>query len=647
VNTVETVTLQLRNEITGPASAAKASLSQMQQEVARSADGLRELQGRMKVMQSGNVVDVGQWRALSSAIVDQRGKLAAAQESYIALGATAGDALRVARVGTDGLAAAEAKAAAQADKLAAAEAKVAAKAAAQAEKTARAGNAAASATTAAGNAAKSAIPSFDQLRTGATSLTGVIGQGAPKLALFGNALVKFGPYGAIVVTALAVVTIGVLAFVSAVSHGIEAASAMRDEFLTLQGAMEGSASAALDVEAAVSSVVGTTALARSQVVDYGTQLAQAGLRGDELTRALEAMAIAGSAGGDKVASAFLETVKGAKAAGQSVDALSADMKSKLGDVAAKQALALGVQLSKAKENITGLFSGADIEPFLRGLHAILSIFDQNSEAGRSLKAVITDMVNTAIGYMLRLALVMVKTYTAIKQNAVAWTIVKAAFYAVVVVLGALVAAVGLVVGAFALGLAIVMVPIVAVIAAVMAIVSAVKYVATAASEAWDSFTGAITNAVAALSDISLVDIGKNMIAGLARGIVSGAGEVLSAMVGTVSGAVTGAKDFLGIHSPSTLMDKEVGYQLPAGEAQGITRGAPLVADAMANVNAGAVDAASSSAPALGAGSAGATSQAGPTFLFDNCTFGSGLTIESLREMLRVAFDMERSAAGST
>lgn len=67
-----------------------------------------------------------------------------------------------------------------------------------------------------------------------------------------------------------------------------------------------------------------------------------------------------------------------------------------------------------------------------------------------------------------------------------------------------------------------------------------------------------------------VDWGKNILKGLVDGITNTVGEVVDAVKGA-AGKISGAfKDFFDIHSPSRLMRDEIGKQISAGIAVGIT-----------------------------------------------------------------------------
>lgn len=77
----------------------------------------------------------------------------------------------------------------------------------------------------------------------------------------------------------------------------------------------------------------------------------------------------------------------------------------------------------------------------------------------------------------------------------------------------------------------------------------------------------------AAKDFDWIQLGKDIIGGLVKGVKAAPGAVKDALVGAVSGAYQGAKDFLGIRSPSRLL-AEVGRFTTAGLAMGIAQASP-------------------------------------------------------------------------
>lgn len=84
-----------------------------------------------------------------------------------------------------------------------------------------------------------------------------------------------------------------------------------------------------------------------------------------------------------------------------------------------------------------------------------------------------------------------------------------------------------------------------------------------------------TKSIFANFGVNLVQIGRDMIAGLVRGIQNAGPMVLRALLGVATNAVSGVKDFLGIKSPSRLF-MQIGGFVSEGLAIGITNGKPQV-----------------------------------------------------------------------
>lgn len=70
---------------------------------------------------------------------------------------------------------------------------------------------------------------------------------------------------------------------------------------------------------------------------------------------------------------------------------------------------------------------------------------------------------------------------------------------------------------------------------------------------------------------SFYTAGYNAAAGVAQGISAGQSQVISASIRMINAGIAAAKATAEIHSPSKKFEKEVGYQLPAGTASGITK----------------------------------------------------------------------------
>lgn len=99
-----------------------------------------------------------------------------------------------------------------------------------------------------------------------------------------------------------------------------------------------------------------------------------------------------------------------------------------------------------------------------------------------------------------------------------------------------------------------------------------------------SIPGILASIARAFFSYDWWSIGKNIIGGIARGITGAVGNLVGAAIGAAKSLVNGVKGFFGIHSPSTLMENEIGKFIPAGMALGIRDNTNLVQKAMDELN---------------------------------------------------------------
>lgn len=102
----------------------------------------------------------------------------------------------------------------------------------------------------------------------------------------------------------------------------------------------------------------------------------------------------------------------------------------------------------------------------------------------------------------------------------------------------------------------------------------------------------------------LVEIGRNIIEGIVKGLKDAADTVSKALLEILKGAVDAVKAFFGIASPSKLM-AEMGYNIAAGMAQGILGGSGLVDSAMGALTGAVVPGAMGASGAAESGRRGA------------------------------------------
>ncbi len=464
-------------------------------------------------------------------------------------------------------------------------------------------------------------------------------KGVRVVALLG----KMGPVIGAVVAGVIVLSGAIFVLGGIVATAISSAGKYRDELLDLSAAgvtfwngQRANASAGAALQESINRVSSGSALARDKIVEYATSLRNARFKGKELQSTLETMAIVGAGGNDAMAQKFLESAKAAKFFGTGIDKLSERMRLQFGANAARKMLSLDVQLNKLHENISYIFSGADIEPFLGALQAVLSIFNRNEAGATSLRNTVTKFTEAAIGGILDLTIVLLKSYIWLLKHEKTWGAVKLAVKGVVLGIAALgaVAAIALGVIGVAIGLALALIG--GLLAAIYSIPAALRSI-TAAGNRWGA------EFQAWWKSLDLSEIGLQMINGLVNGIKGAGGAVLTALKSVVSGAVEGAAKFLGIHSPSKLMEDRIGANMGAGIPQGIEKSAKDVTSATVRVVKGGVDAGADAAS--GARDSGSTSGGtGRVFNFANCFNGGGHTEDSIRKILSNILDEERMEA---
>lgn len=107
-------------------------------------------------------------------------------------------------------------------------------------------------------------------------------------------------------------------------------------------------------------------------------------------------------------------------------------------------------------------------------------------------------------------------------------------------------------------------------------------------------------------------VGRNIIEGIANGIRSSISWVADAARSAANAALEAAKGFLGIHSPSTVMETEVGWQMGAGQVRGYEQSLKRLMPAMAPSVVMPVNAEGMSAELAGAGVYGGGGAGGGT-----------------------------------
>ena len=449
-------------------------------------------------------------------------------------------------------------------------------------------------------------------------------------------IAAIGVYGGIAAVAILATVAAVAAFVSVISKGIAAAGEMRAELLKLQvssvsssmgmhwlfNATRESADGAARLQKSINAVNATSSLGRAKLAEYAAEINSVRFRGKDADTVLRAMSIAGSAGSDSMAKEVLAMARAYRFAGGSIDDLAKRVEQKLGRAAMSQAIAFNAQIKRLQENITWIFGGADIDPLLRAMNTVLSLFNAGSSSATTMRDTVTKLVEWAIGGMLRVGIAILRAYIALRENENAWRMV---------VLAVKTAALGF--AAMAAIIAITVVRIVALAAAIVAFQMALVGAAVSL----------LKNLGMALIWVGekVAHIGSAIIDGIANGITRSGAKVWQALKSVLGGAVANTEAQLKIKSPSRVF-AGIGHQVDAGLAVGIAANENAVMGATQAMTANMVEssagivandtsktsidmiATATPAPSINQSPSVSTNSSSETkqFIFQNCNFGS-------------------------
>lgn len=446
-----------------------------------------------------------------------------------------------------------------------------------------------------------------------------------------------------IAAAVVVLTVAVIAAAAAFAHwAITSANAARAHGLLMQAAT-GSVAGAAALEAQVSQLGNVTGLSAAKLREMGLELARSGLSGAALASTFDAAAIAASAMGeaagskikgigeeavkskrfmanamtlqgtgvglDDVAAALagklhvsLATAKNALQSGTvqvqaGLDALDDAVRSKLGGIAKAQSIDLDVQLARLSANIGSLFKGLNIDPFLEGLHDVLSVFDQSTVSGKGLAAAMKGIAGPLLDGLttlmplgklffqgmiiaaLEVAIVVLKlrnyfrdTFKGVGASVdtatIAITAGKVALYSIAIVFGLIGAAVALLVGTIGVLVTAFVGPVVAIGYGIYKLYGIIK--------------GALGAAIDYLSGLDFGSIATNLVMGLVNGIENGVSWVVDAVKGLGAAAMNALTSKLVMHSPSQVF-AQYGAFTAQGFAQGVEDETPAVRRSVASM----------------------------------------------------------------
>lgn len=498
-------------------------------------------------------------------------------------------------------------------------------------------------------------------------------------------LASLGKVGVAIAIAAALLALSVAAIAATVAlakYALVASDAARSSQL-LSAAATGSGSAGWELETVVDQLTNKIPQARQKTAEWARELALANIQGRDMQRTLTTMGTIASAVGDSgaakikgiaeasrnarvlmigardqfgefaglagtgikaadiyaaVAKSMRSSIPEAKRmvdAGivpmrKGLEALELAAQTKFGPIVARQMMSLETQSAKLRENITRLFSGANIEKFLEGLKTVTDLFDTNSVMGYALREVFTsvftkiaDLASKAFPYVragvLGAALAVIMFATAAKRL----------YKQFQETFGGVSAKINGIQLAFQVGVSIVAAFVGSILALTAAFVLLGIVAVTATAPIWIPFALAalmiygMVKAVSAVIDafssmgktLAAIDLGKaaeNIMNSLINGIKSKIADVKSAIT-DVGAAITGAFDTkMEIKSPSRVMTRRANYVMdplvtvPAERASEVEQAITLAAPTGKNI-----------AQMQGGGS-------GQTFApqFTNCNFGT-------------------------
>jgi hypothetical protein len=447
----------------------------------------------------------------------------------------------------------------------------------EAKKAAKAADDAAAEAAGSGNAKKTA-KAFGDIGGPLGSLAQKFFNAKDTIEDFGETLGEGGPYALAAAAAVAVVAsiaaISAAAIAGIISIGAWAvglSDAARSNRLLAQGIAQ-SVDGGNKLDKAITSLGNSVPLTRDELTQMASDLAKTGLQGKALSDALE-------------------------------NAATEAAKAKFGPDWQKQMLSIDNQTARLKTGFFGLFSGLKIEGLLEQLNSLVKLFNENDAAGRAIKVVFESLfqplvdglaswIPKARAAFLQFEILALKALIAIKPFGstilkVAEVIGVVAAVIVGVFLIAIVAIIAnLAILAFAFG-----VIVTAILAVGYGIVKLGQFflnlsvtIGGAVIDAYNFVVDTFNQVMAFLSGISLSQIGTDMINGLIDGIKGAAGSVVTAVTGVVGGAVTAAKQALGIASPSKVF-AEIGMNTGAGMQAGVEDSTADVHGALENMAA--------------------------------------------------------------
>lgn len=234
-------------------------------------------------------------------------------------------------------------------------------------------------------------------------------------------------------------------------------------------------------------------------------------------------------------------------------------------IGAKLLPVLEQKLMPMFDKLMAWFDSAEGKAFADSLvEGLTNVVDTIANLGKSLSA--ADVVGFVQG-LITVVNGVAKAFAWLAENG---TLVKFVLYAI-----------GLVAGVLGAALAAIGAAIMAVAYPFYAIYQAIVDLWNALKAFWEWITSSLSSGSASFS-ASGQSMGASLVSGMVNGITGGASNVISAAVNMAMQALAGAKEVLGIASPSKAFNN-IGANVAAGMAGGIEAGTPEVGSAAAGM----------------------------------------------------------------
>jgi hypothetical protein len=536
--------------VEGAEDSAQA-LDDLQGKIQGDVKALREMKRALRNLKGGTVTSIDAFRKLTTAIAAKKASVAAAQSRFVELGGTFGQTAQK---------------------------------------------------------AKAAEAGFGGLLGKASQLPGPLGRVGGVLGkivgiLAGNPI-AFG-IAAITAAVTALTAASIAGAAALLRYGIAQAGAARAENLRLQGLTTlrsrfGQAAGSADqLQASITAVADATGASRSSLEAHTNRLFRMGLRGENLRQALEGVAIVADVQGERFARRFAGMAAGAARTGRSVRALADDVRARLGGIASRNMLKLGVQMRRLRQNFDRITDALKIEGLFQGFSNVVRLLSQTTASGRALRTIFQGLFQPVINQAVRAAPLVVAFFEGMVIGAlqVAIAVVRTrnalrdAFGDSPALEGLLTLSNAANLGKLAIGIlagaALVAVGVFAALGVVVGVVAASFAIfiggpLALVAGAFFVLRRVGQGAVAWFQSVDWAAEGRAIADGFVNGITSAAtriGAAVRGLAGTATSALQGA---LGISSPSRVF-AQLGVEVSRGLAVGVEAGAPEAQAAVDNL----------------------------------------------------------------